>query len=103
MTREYVEKKGDGYWIQDSRVSLESIVIPFREGLSAETLVDEFPTLTLEQAYGAVTFYLAHRAEIDSYLKQTEALWNEARKIQPDLPPGLRDRIARARRDLASA
>ena len=27
-----------------------------------------FPVLVLEQVYGAITFYLAHRDEIDRYL-----------------------------------
>jgi hypothetical protein len=29
--------------------------------------------LTLEQVYGAITFYLANRAEIDAYLTSEEA------------------------------
>ena len=103
MPREYVERKGDGYRIRGSRVSLESIILPFREGLSPETLVDEFPTLSLEQIYGAITFYLGHRAEIESYLKGIDKLWDDARKNEPPLPASLRDRLARARRELTSA
>lgn len=103
MAREYVEKREGGYSICGSRVSLESIVIPFLDGASPETLVDEFPTLSLEQVYGAVTFYLAHRAEIDAYVKETERLWREARESQPRIPAALRERLERARRELASA
>ena len=32
-----------------------------------------FPLLTLEEIYGAITFYLAHVQEIDAYLEQAEA------------------------------
>lgn len=103
VAREYVEKREGGYSICGSRVSLESIVIPFLDGASPETLVDEFPTLSLEQVYGAVTFYLAHRAEIDAYVKETERLWREARESPPRIPAALRERLERARRELASA
>ena len=65
--------------------------------------MDEFPTLSLEQVYGAITFYLAHRVEVNAYIKETEALWEEARKSQPPLPVALRERLERARRELASA
>jgi uncharacterized protein (DUF433 family) len=102
MAREYIEKLNGGYGLTGSRVSLESIILPFLDGASPETLVDEFPTLSLEQVYGAITFYLAHRTEIDLYLKETEGLWEEARKSQPPIPAGLRERLERARRELAS-
>ena len=103
MSREYVEKKNGGYGIVGSRVSLESVIVPFLEGASPETLVDEFPTLSLEQVYGAITFYLANRTEIGAYLKETDALWEKAHDSQPALPAALRERLERARRELASA
>ena len=49
MAREYVEQRNGGYYLTGSRVSLESLIWPFLEGASPETLVDEFPTLSLEQ------------------------------------------------------
>ncbi|HUH61818.1 MAG TPA: DUF433 domain-containing protein [Terracidiphilus sp.] len=103
MTRKYVEKRNSGYGLVGSRVTLDSLIFPFLEGASPETLVDEFPTLSLEQVYGAITFYLAHRAEIDLYLKETSQLWIEARKKQAPIPSALRKRLERARRELASA
>jgi len=102
MAREYVERRNDGYGIIGSRVSLESLIVPFLDGAAPETLVDEFPTLSLEQVYGAITFYLAHRAEVDRYLKESEAVWEEARKGQPPLPTALRERLERVRRELTS-
>ena len=103
MSREYVEQRDGGYRIIGSRVSLESIIIPFLDGASPETLVDEFPTLSLEQVYGAITFYLAHRTEVNAYLKETEDMWHKARRSQPPLPAALRERLERARREHASA
>ncbi|MBI4595695.1 MAG: DUF433 domain-containing protein [Candidatus Tectomicrobia bacterium] len=74
MEKQYVEIRDKGYWVAGTRVSLDSIVFVFLDGLSAETIVAEcFPVLTLEQVYGAITYYLAHRGEIDAYLQKAEA------------------------------
>lgn len=102
MAREYVEKRNGGYYLSGSRVSLESVIYQFLDGASPESIVDNFPTLSLEQVYGAITFYLANRSEVDAYLTQTEKLWEEASKNQPPLPAGLRERLERARRELSS-
>ena len=102
MARDYVEKRDGGYHVIGSRVVLESIIYPFLEGASPETMVDEFPTLSLEQVYGAITFYLANRTEIDAYLTETEKQWEHARKNQSPIPPALRERLERARRRLTT-
>ena len=72
MAREYVENRDGGYYLIGSRVSLESVIFLFLDGASPETIVDEFPTLSLEQVYGAITFYLADRAKIDAYLTESD-------------------------------
>jgi uncharacterized protein (DUF433 family) len=69
----YIEQHDNGYRVSGTRVSLDSLVYRFREGLSPESIqADCFPTLTLEQVYGALIFYLRNKAEIDEYLKQSE-------------------------------
>lgn len=73
MNKDYVTYANGGYRISDTRVSLDSVVYAFLNGLSPESIVDSFPILTLEQVYGAITYYLAHQAEIDTYLRQGEA------------------------------
>jgi uncharacterized protein (DUF433 family) len=102
MTRDYVEKREGGYYISGSRVALECVVGEFLEGASPEAIRDDFPTLSLEEVYGAITFYLANRAEIDAYLAATDKLWQESRTNQPPLPQGLRERLERARRGILS-
>ncbi|WP_293104583.1 DUF433 domain-containing protein, partial [Moorena sp. SIO3I6] len=64
----YVEYRDKGYWIAGTRISLDSVVYTFRNGLSPESIVQSFPLLTLEQVYGAIAFYLANREQIDTYL-----------------------------------
>ncbi len=64
-----------------THVSLDSVILAFLEGLSPEAIVTEcFPTLTLEQVYGAIAYYLAHRADIDRYVQQADAEFDTLRQ-----------------------
>ena len=76
MEKTYVRQFEGVYRIGDTRVSLDSVVYMFREGMSAESTVDSYAALTLEQVHGALAFYLANQAEIDRYLAAGERLAN---------------------------
>ena len=89
MQKEYVSNLEGIYRVADSRVSLDSIVYLFREGVSAEGMVDSYPTLTLEQVHGALAFYLANQQLIDRYLSEgkrdTESLYKQSTRTNSDL------------------
>ena len=65
--------------IGNSRVMLDSIVAGFEQGHSPETLQQQYPTLSLEEVYGAITYYLAHPDEVHTYLKRQHELWEAGR------------------------
>ena len=58
MMKNYVDQHDGGYWIAGTRVSLDSVVYTFLEGFPPESIVDSFEILTLEQVFGALTYYL---------------------------------------------
>jgi uncharacterized protein (DUF433 family) len=100
MDNQYVEYRDGGYWIRGSRVSLDSIVYAFLDGLSPEAIALEcFPDLTLEQVYGGVAYYLAHRETISAYLKEGERKFDELRQEAIAKSPELYRRLAVQRRD----
>src|SRR5947209_19641503 len=102
MLMEYVEQRGGGFYVQGTRVSLDSIVHSFREGESPETILENFDTLTLEQVYGAITYYLANQPAVDAYLvKQQQRVQKLKRRAEP-LPLSLRERLESARELLHS-
>lgn len=104
MEKAYVEVRDQGYWVNGTRVSLDSIVLAFVDGLSPETIAGEcFPTLTLEQVYGAIAYYLAHRTEIDSYLKKADAESESVRQITRDAAPEFAKKLTLARRQMQMA
>ena len=93
----YVEQRDGGYWITGARISLDSVVYAFLRGASPESIAQSFPVLTLEQVYGAVTFYLSHRDEIDAYLAQGEADFEEMRKEAREAYPLLYRKLEAAK------
>ena len=102
-TQEYVERRDGGYYISGSRVSLDSIVYAFLEGQTAEGIAQAFPALTLEQAYGAITFYLACREEVDEYLERSRSEFESKRQAARDSDPMFYQKLAAARRAVPSS
>jgi len=79
MSTEYINQQDGAYRVKGTRVSLDSVVYAFQRGASPESIVSSFPSLTLEQVYGAITYYLAHEQEIDEYLRKGEAEYEQRR------------------------
>jgi uncharacterized protein (DUF433 family) len=103
MDKVYVEERDGGYWITGTRISLDSIVYAFHRGAAPETIRRSFPLLTLEEVYGAITFYLAHEQEVNDYLRQSELKFeSEAQQRREQFRqanPELYDRLTRARQE----
>lgn len=103
MKTTYIEKRDDAYWIAQSRVSLDSIVYAFLNGQSAESIAQSFPVLTLERVYGAITYYLANRSEIDAYLSARRLDFASKRQISRDADPMFYQKLADAKSSLKKA
>ena len=90
----YVERQEGGYGVRGTRVSLDSVVYRFLKGLSPEGIQSDcFSTLTLEQVYGAITFYLAYCAEVDEYLRRADEEFKEFRRRVRDGHPEAHRRL----------
>lgn len=94
----YIERENECYRITGTRVSLDSIVYAFLDGDSPETIAQSFPVLTLEQVYGAIAYYLAHREEVDAHLRFEEADFEEKRRLAREQNPQLHQRFEEIRR-----
>ena len=98
MSTEYVDQREGVYRVAGTRVSLDSIVYAFHSGQSAESIAQSFPVLTLEQVYGAITYYLAHREEIDRYLHAQEQDYDAKRAAARAADPMFYQKLADAKR-----
>jgi uncharacterized protein (DUF433 family) len=102
MPKEYIEQRDGNYYIAGTRISLDSIVHAFRGGESPETIHQNFELLEVEEVYGAIAYYLANQPDIDAYLIRQSEKWAEEKRNAEPLPPGLRERLMRAREEMHS-
>lgn len=93
----YIEYCNDTYWVEGTRISLDSIVYAFKQGLSPESIVQSFPLLKLEQVYGAIAFYLANRTEIDNYLAVEAEAFDKMPQPLQEGNPGLYNKLMKAK------
>ena len=98
MHSEYVEQYHGGYYVVGVRISLDSIVYAFNRGDSPERILEEFPLLDkVSRVYGAIAFYLDHKADIDQYLEETEREFEASGIPMAQDNPVLWEKIQRAR------
>ena len=93
----YIEQRDNGFYVTGTHVSLDSLVYAFRSGESPESIQQQFPSLSLEQVYGAVAFYLGRRPEVDANIREGE---EQIRRQFPSLSqskPEAYQRLQRAR------
>jgi uncharacterized protein (DUF433 family) len=103
MNKEYVELKQGAYRVGGTRVSLDSVVYEFQSGASPECIRQSYPTLTLEQVYGAITYYLANQDAIDQYLIEGEKEFEKFQQASREKYPEWYEKMEKARRELLAS
>lgn len=81
--------------IGKTRVTLDTVVAVFKQGVTAEEIVYRYPSLKLADVYATIAFYLNHQLEVETYLQQRQQKAQEVRKMNEARfdPQGLRDRL----------
>ena len=65
--------------VSKTRVTLDTIVTAFLEGLTAEEIAVQYPIVPLADVYAVVGYYLHQKKKVDAYLKRREKLAEEIR------------------------
>jgi len=81
--------------VSKTRVTLDTIVIAFKDGATAEEIAQQYPTVPLADVYYVIGYYLHKRDEVESYLKERK---READELQGQMearfnPVGIRERL----------
>ena len=69
-----------------TRVLLELVIHAYYLGETPEGIVDSYPSLTTADVYTVLGYYLAHRDEIDAYVRQRD---QRAEQILQDMAANL--------------
>jgi uncharacterized protein (DUF433 family) len=83
--------------IKGTRVGIEYVLLAYQEGASPEEIVLRYPTLTLEQVHGTITYYLHNRTTMDAYLsrrlEEEEVAWRREEAESREFVQRLRQRL----------
>lgn len=100
----YVRAQDGNLYVGESRVTLDSILIPWQAGQTPEQIQADFPGVPLADIYGAIAYYLRNREEVDAWLREGDKLYERQRAEQqaanPEFYTRMRERMEKARRRL---
>ncbi len=87
--------------VGNTRVTLDTVVAAFREGATAESIAEQYPSLSLDQVYTVIGYYIRHQDDVNEYLERRRQTAHQVRREnETRFPPsGIRDRLL-ARRSL---
>lgn len=101
MPLDFVEQREGSFYLIGSRVPLSTIVREFEDGEAPESIRSHYPTLSLQQVYGAIAFYLGNK-EVALRDIATRRREEAAFASASPAPPEVRQRIEQMRRQAMS-
>lgn len=72
----------DNIRIKGTRVGIETVLDDYLEGASPEEIAARYRSLSLEQVYATITYYLHNRAKVGVYLEAWRQLTDQAEQEQ---------------------
>lgn len=86
--------------VSKTRVTLDTIITAFNEGLTAEEISYQYPSVPLADIYSIIGYYLRQKKQVDTYLKRREKQAQEVRRINEEKfnSTGIRERLMARRK-----
>jgi len=101
-TIEHVEEREGEYYAARTRVPVGVVVAAWKRGDAPERIVEQFPSLSLADDYGVITYYLDHEREMEAHFARLRDEEDQARQAaraaDPDFYADLLRRIEAIRR-----
>src|SRR5260221_11957509 len=92
MACDYIERRETGFYVVGSRVPIDRIVWEYRNGEDPEAIQSHYPTLSLDQVNGAITFYLNHKDEVEQVMEERRLAGGAYVAAHPT-PPDIQEKI----------
>lgn len=85
--------------VRGTRITLDTVWAAFDEGATAEEIVQQYPSLSLADAYQAIGYCLRNTAEVAGYLAKRRESGDEVRRSNESrwAPQGIRARLLERR------
>jgi uncharacterized protein (DUF433 family) len=59
--------------VENTRVTLDSVVLAFLEGATVEEIAERLPAISISSIFATIAFYLQNQDEVDDYLARRGA------------------------------
>ena len=81
--------------VTGTRVTLDTVVLAFRGGATAEEIVHQYPVLELADVYVVIGYYLRRQSQVDAYVEARRSEQSVVRTENESRfdPQGIRDRL----------
>ena len=63
-----------------TRVTLDTVILTFLDGATAEEIAQQYPSLSLSDIYSVIGYYLNQREKVNNYLQNREKFRDEIKK-----------------------
>lgn len=89
-----IKAQGVAY-VGGTRVTLDTVILTFLDGATAEEIVQRYPSLDLADVYSTIGYYLHNRSEIEEYILKSSEHSEKIRTLNETRfsPDGVRDRL----------
>lgn len=67
--------------IKGHRIAIQHVLNKYRQGKGPDELLCLFPTLSIEEIYATILYYLANKEEVEVYLERERLMDEEAGKL----------------------
>ncbi|MDD9974785.1 MAG: DUF433 domain-containing protein [Candidatus Poribacteria bacterium] len=67
--------------IKGHRIAIQHVLNKYRQGKGVDELHHRFPTLSMEEIYATILYYLANKEEVEAYLEREKLMDEEAGKL----------------------
>lgn len=81
--------------LKGTRVGIETVLEDFFNGSGPEEIAIRYRSLTLEQVYATITYYLHNRERIDAYMQAWRDYTDRASEEADENPPEVVKRLRR--------
>ena len=93
----------DDIRIKGTRVGIETVLYDYiHRQRSPETIANTYPSLTLEQVYATILYYLHNKEVVSKYLSEWLEWGREVRKRQETDPSPLRQKLRKIKAEKTS-
>jgi len=81
--------------VRGTRVTLDTVLAAFAEGATAEEIAQQYPSISLADAYQVIGYYLRHSSELEPYLARRRESVRETKTSNESkwTPAGIRERL----------